>query len=186
MVDPMNFDSEPYPIQYVQKSSPSISDDFLFAEIYKFFTDKKLKYIIRAEMYGNNTFTLKYYASIHKKLDDKYSRLTNQYKAHKVFITCAAVFPILLRKYPAVSFAINGSSTIDAQNDKMEGKAQNQRFRIYAYIIDKLIGRKTFEHYAFPELSSYVLVNRINGNTDVYKNKIKEMFLNLFKFDTDI
>lgn len=39
----MKFDSEPYKVQFVQKSSPTGSDDFLFAEIYKFFTDKKLK-----------------------------------------------------------------------------------------------------------------------------------------------
>jgi hypothetical protein len=180
------FDSIPYLIKYVQKSSPKKLDDFLFAEIYKFFTDKRLKYIVRAEMYGNNTFTVKYYASIHKKLDDKYSMLTNQYNAHKIFITCASVFPILLNKYPDASFAINGSSSVDIKNDKIEGKEQNQRFRIYAYIIDKLIGRKTFEHYVFPELSSYVLVNRVNKNVDAHKNKIKDMFLELFRFDMDI
>jgi hypothetical protein len=170
----------------VQKSSPKKSDDFLFVNIYKFFTDRKLKYIVRAEMYENETFTIKYYASIHKKLDDKYSRLTNQYNAHKIFMVCISIFLKLLEKYPNVSFAINGSSTIDIKHDKIEGKKENQRFRIYAYIIDKLVGHKTFEHYVFPELSSYVLVNKTNKDTDAHKDKIKDMFLDLFKFDDEV
>jgi hypothetical protein len=170
----------------VQKSSPQKRDDFLFAEIYKFFTNKKLKYIIRAEMYGNNTFTIKYYASIHKKLDNKYSKLTNQYNAGNIFRVCISIFVILMKKYPNASFAVNGSSTIDIKNNKIEGKKENQRFRIYAHLIDKSIGHRTFEHYALPELSSYVLVNRINNDVDECMNKIKSMFLNLFKFDDEM
>jgi hypothetical protein len=182
----MKFDSDPYEVQYVQKSSPKLSDDFLFAEIYKFFTDKKLKYIVRAEMYENNTFIVKYYASIHKQLDDKYSVLTNQHDAHRIFITCFAVFNSLIQKYPDASFAVNGSSSVDAQHNKIEGEERNQRFRIYAYIIDKLIGRATFEHYFFPELSAYVLVNRVHKNTDAQRDVIKSMFINIFDFDTDL
>jgi hypothetical protein len=182
----MKFDSEPYKVQFVQRSSPTRSDDFLFAEIYKFFTDKKLKYIVRAEMYENNTFTVKYYAAIHKYLDDKYSVLTRQHDAHRIFITCFAIFKILLGKYPDASFAVNGSCSVDAHHNKIEGEDKNQRFRIYAYVIDRLIGHGEFEHYSFPELSSYMLVNRVNKDTDAQKDAIKSMFLNLFDFDTDI
>ncbi|KAA6346443.1 hypothetical protein EZS27_006023 [termite gut metagenome] len=58
-----------------------------------------MKYIVRAEMYENNTFTIKYYASIHKKLDayKKYSMLTNQYNARKIFNVCINIFLILLK-----------------------------------------------------------------------------------------
>ncbi|GHT39311.1 hypothetical protein AGMMS49965_04960 [Bacteroidia bacterium] len=182
----MKFDSEPYKVQFVQKSSPTRSDDFLFAEIYKFFTDKKLKYIVRAELYENNTFTVKYYAAIHKYLDDKYSVLTHQQDAHRIFITCFAIFKILSEKYPDASFAVNGSCSVDAQHNKIEGENRNQRYRIYSYVIDRLIGRETFAHYILPELSSYVLVNRVNKDTEAQRDAIKEMFLNLFDFDTDL
>jgi hypothetical protein len=152
-------------------------------KIYKFFTDRKLKYIVRAEMYKNETFTVKYYAAIHKRLDNKYSRLTEQYNASKIFKTCISIFSLLFKEYPSASFAINGSRTIDIKNDKIEGEKENQRFRIYAYIIDKFVGHKTFEHYVFPELSSYVLVNK---KTDAHKDKIRDMFLNLFRFDDEV
>ncbi|KAA6343438.1 hypothetical protein EZS27_008878 [termite gut metagenome] len=42
----MKSDNKPYNIIFVQKSSPKKSDDFLFVNIYKFFTDRKLKYTI--------------------------------------------------------------------------------------------------------------------------------------------
>ena len=182
----MSFDSKPYDIKFIQKSSPTMRDDFLFVEIYTFITDKKQKYIIRAEMYGENTFTIKYYASIHKSLDDKYNRLTNQFDAHKIIKTCMNVFVILIEKYPDASFAINGSRTIDVANDKIERKERNQRFRIYSFVIDNFIGRKTFEHYVFPEISSYILVNRANKDINAHKDRIKEYFVDMFEFDIEI
>ncbi|GHT20288.1 hypothetical protein AGMMS4957_06710 [Bacteroidia bacterium] len=49
-----------------------------------------------------------------------------------------------------------------------------------------MIGRETFAYYILPELSSYVLVNRINKDIEAQRDAIKEMFLNLFDFDTDL
>ena len=72
-------DSDGYNIKHIQKSSPSTGDDFVFAHIFKFHTCDGLKYIIRAEMHQYNTFVIKYYAAIHKKLDNKYSMFLNIY-----------------------------------------------------------------------------------------------------------
>ena len=180
-------DSKGYNIKYIQKSSPGKSDDFIFSHIFKFHTCDGLKYIIRAEMYEYNTFAIKYYASIHKKLDNKYSMLTNKHKPIKIFITCASVLPILLKMHPRSSFAFNASRTVDLVNDKIEGYNTNQRFRIYRNIADALIGRETFEHYEFPEMSSYLLVNRLScTNSDEKKEEIKNMFLNIYNFDSQI
>jgi len=180
-------DSEGYNIKYVQKSSPGKSDDFIFAHIFKFHTCDGMKYIIRAEMHKYDTFAIKYYASIHKKLDNKYNMLTNKHKPIKIFITCASVLPKLLEMNPTASFAFNASRTIDFANDKIEGYNTNQRFRIYRHIADALIGRGTFEHYEFPEMSSYLLVNRnFCDDTDTKKEEIKNMFLDLYNFDSQI
>ena len=180
-------DSEGYNIKYVQKSSPGKSDDFIFAHIFKFHTCDGLKYIIRAEMHKYDTFVVKYYASIHKNLDNKYSMLTNRHRPIKIFITCASILPILLSMYPTASFAFNGSRTVDLVSDKIEGYNTNQRFRIYRHIADALIGRETFEHYEFPEISAYLLVNRNScTNTDTRKEEIKDMFLDIYNFDSQI
>lgn len=191
-------DFKGYDIQYVQKSSPSISEDFLFAEIYKFFAKDrsrenkdenkdKLKYIIRAEMFEMDVIAIKFYPARYRKLDDKYSRLTNQNDAIRIIFTCATVLPILLEKYPNASFIFNSSRTIDIYRDKIEAPEKNQRFRIYSYVTDATVGRKTFTHFAFESISSYLLVNKRNFK-DVNKAKedIKLMFSILYELDTDI
>ncbi len=180
-------DSQGYNVAHIQKSSPKAGDDFIFAEIFKFRTSAGVKYIVRAELYEHNTFVVKYYAAIHKKLENKYNLLTNKHKAIKIFITCASILPILLKKYPDFSFAFNGSRMIDLASNKIESYNQNQRFRIYSFIADAMIGRETFEHYAFPEMSSYLLINKKScSDTDLMKENIKNMFLNTFNFDNQI
>lgn len=181
------FDSTPYKINFIQKSSPSISDDFLFCEIYKFFTVDKLKYIIRAEFFENNVICVKYYVARDRKREDKYSILTNRYNAHFIFSTCACMLPILLDKYPSHSFAFNASRTVNLKMDFREQCNNNQRYRIYERIITKYVGSKTFEHYSFSEVSSYLLINRIGcSDVELKKQSIRNMFLNLYEFESEI
>jgi len=181
------FDGIPYKLVHVQKSSPTLSEDFLFVEIYKFFTNKNVKYIVRAEMHKENVFAVKYYASFQRKLDHKYQMLTVKGDAHKVILTCSMLLPILLSKYPTASFALNGSRTISPANNKVERMSNNQRFRIYSFFIDLKIGRQTFEHYVFEEVSSYLLVNKkTNEPTNIKKKKIMDMFLSTYFFNLDI
>lgn len=186
------FNSKEYKIIYVQKSSPSKSDDFVLAEIYKFFSVDKdgkndFKYIIRAELHKHNVFAVKFYAARDRKLESKYSRLTNRRDAAKVIITCASVLPLLLEKYSNASFAFNSSRTIDIHSDKIEGPLNNQRFRIYRHVTDGMVGRNTFEHYEFPEISSYLLVNRKScSNPDKSKETIRDMFVDTYAFTTQI
>lgn len=185
------FDSEPYNIQFIQKASPGIGDAFKYALIYKFFTQAystpekfsdRLKYIIRLELHEHDVFTLKYYVARDRKRDDKYSKLTNNSHAQRIFVTCVSLLPQILHEYPNASFAFNASRTIDIRNNKAESLNENQRFRIYRAVVFHFIGDKTFEHYSFEEVSSYLLVNRKHNNTDMMKDLIRESFLSIYDF----
>lgn len=181
------FDSQPYKLIYVQKSSPHKDEDFLFAEIFKFFTDKKIKYILRAEFYPENVFAIKYYAAYQRKLEYKYHIKTNNGNAHKIILTCGSLLPLMLKRFPEASFAINGAFSVDSQNELAEKIDKNQRYRIYSFFIDLKVGRKTFQHFVFEEVSSYLLINKLD-NTDSIKKKdrIRKMFLSLYNFEADI
>lgn len=175
---------QPFELKYIQKASPKEGDAFDFSLIYKFYTDKteeyqRLKYIIRAESY-DDVFAIKFYAARDRKLDNKYNRTikAHGYKgAMGIFITCASVIPMIIKKYPNASFAVNGAESMDMESDKVEGRANNQRFRIYKNIALNLFGRKMFEHIEYKNVSSYILVNR-KSCQDVQEKAecIKEMF----------
>lgn len=180
----------PYKFYFIQKASPTSGDAFDFSYIYKFYTDRtfayqRLKYIIRVEAH-DSVFALKFYAARDKKLDDKYNRII---KAHgyieslRIFITCAYLVPEILKKHPGFSFAINGARSIDLYSEKIEGKNNNQRFRIYKTISHLLFTREKFEHFEFEEISSYLLVNRECEDVYKKKNEIKEMFLDRYTFN---
>ena len=71
-----------------------------------------------------------------------------------------------------------------SKQDKIESKANNQRFRLYKYVAEHLFGDSIFQDYEFPEVSSYLIVNR-NSCQDVEqkKNEIKERLFNLYDID---
>ena len=176
----------PFEWFFVQKEKASKErDSFDFALVYKFYTNRtnnyqRLKYILRVEAY-EDVFAIKFYAARDRKLEDKYNRII---KAHdyrnvlRIFVTCASIIPVLLSKYPNASFAINGAESFDLESDKVESKNKNQRFRIYRTMALNLFGRETFEHFQYEDISSYLLINRINCDTVEAKAKrIKELFL---------
>ena len=183
---------EPYDIHFIQKASPTSNGDaFDFSYIYKFRTERtvkyqSLKYIIRVEAIGD-LFAIKFYAARDGKLDNKYNRLIQAYnysQTLRIFLTCASVVPLILSDHPFASFVINGAQTIDKKSDKIESKANNQRFRLYKYVAEHLFGDSIFQDYEFPEVSSYLIVNR-NSSQDVEqkKNEIKERLFNLYDID---
>lgn len=180
------FDSQPYEMKFVQKSSPVKKDDFLFALIFKFFTNERLKYIVRAEYFENDIFAIKYYVARDRKRDDKYYRLTNKFDAVSVFITCASVLPMILKIYPKASFCFNATRSREDKRDRIEGIENNQRFRLYTKVVQRFIGDETFEHYTFEEVSSYLLVNKSSCfDVEIRKNEIREFFLDKFDFYGD-
>lgn len=177
----------PYKYEFIQKASPLTEDAFDFAYIYKFYTDRdntcqRLKYIIRAESH-DFVFAIKFYAARDKKSDKKYNRILKAHKYVKtlsIFVTCAYLVPEILKKHQNASFAINGARSIDLRSDKIEGEANNQRFRIYKEISRRLFTKEKFEHFEFEEISSYLLVNKDCDNIYKRKDEIKEVFLSRY------
>lgn len=175
---------KPFKLKFIQKAPPREKDAFDFLLIYKFHTGRtdnyqSLKYIIRVEAY-DDVFAIKFYAARDRKLDNRYNRII---KAHGykgtlgIFFTCASVIPSLIEKYPKYSFVVNGAESMDMESDKIEGRSNNQRFRIYRAMALNLFGRELFEHIEYENVSSYILVNR-KGCSDVKEKSesIKNMF----------
>lgn len=182
----------PFRFIFIQKASPKERDAFDFSLIYKFYTDRteyyqRLKYIIRVEAY-EDVFAIKFYAARDRKLDNKYNRIlkAHDYKgALRVFVTCASIIPSIIKEYPQASFAVNGAESMDFESDKVEKKANNQRFRIYRTVALNLFGRETFEHIEYSNVSSYLLVNKNHCDSIEDKTqRIKDLFLS--KFDLEL
>lgn len=85
------------------------------------------------------------------------------------------MIPILLQEYPEASFGFIGSRTID-KSDMVEDYSNTQRFQTYRYFISKKIGNKTFEHFEYPGISGYLLINRKNKNIPQKEMAISKMF----------
>lgn len=181
----------PYDIHFIQKASPGDGDAFHLSYIYKFRSNKtdkyqSLKYIIRVEVI-DDIYAIKFYAARDRKLDNKYNRII---KAHnysgtlRIFVTCASIVPIILEDYPLASFIINGAQSLDLKSNKIEDRANNQRFRLYKNVAIRLFGKEVFEHYEFPEISSYLIVNRRKcSDIEEKKNRIKETLLNIYDIE---
>lgn len=155
--------------------------DHLFTNVYRFkSTETKLTYLIRAEYHSEEVFGIKFYAKAHQKSSRKYSLLTNKGHALRIFITCASIVPKLLKTYPTASFGLIGSRLIDEQNKEIESPNQNIRYRIYHRLIQDLFGYQTFAHFAYPEISGYLLLNRVN-NVENKKTAIESMFFDNYR-----
>ena len=87
-------------------------------------------------------------------------------------MTCVKVIPLLLNDYPKASFGFIGSRTVDEISQKVESFINNQRFRIYSQLIPLKFGEKTFAHFAYEQISGYLLINR---RCDDIKGKEKEL-----------
>ena len=112
---------EPYDIHFIQKASPTSNGDaFDFSYIYKFRTERtvkyqSLKYIIRVEAIGD-LFAIKFYAARDGKLDNKYNRLIQAYnysQTLRIFLTCASVVPLILSDHPFASLPSTKESNVE-------------------------------------------------------------------------
>jgi hypothetical protein len=84
--------------------------------------------------------------------------------------------PELLIEYPEASFGFCSSRTIDPKTKTVEGILANQRYRIYTYFIPRYFGSKTFKHFEYPKISSYLLVNKKSGMMSKREKDIVKMF----------
>lgn len=183
----MTFDFPGYDLKFVQKSICKDGSSHLFSYIYKFYSPiTKYKYIIRAEYHEEDVFGIKFYVQQHSKSDYKYSMITNKGDMGNILITCLKVVPMLLSSHPEASFGFVASRTVDIPSKKVEQLRRTQRYNTYTYIVSQKIGDKTFEHIAYEEISSYLLINRNCGDTVQKETAIIRMFQNTYNSLLDI
>lgn len=157
----------PYELKRIQiDHSPKINELFEECFIYKFFTDEqtkggKTRYIARAEVYGES-IAVKFYPQSADE-EHRYSASTNRFTFKgviKVILTCAKLIPEMMEIFPNASFVIKASEGIDLQTNTEEQESNNQRFRIYKYALNQVIGNENFQHYEYPDISVYFLINK--------------------------
>lgn len=177
----------PYNLKRIQRDhSSKVCKLFDECFVYKFFTDKNTKggptrYIARAERYGE-CIAVKFYPQSAEE-DYRYSISTNRFSFRgvlQIILTCANLIPILMKKYPNASFIIKASEGIDLQLNTEEPEQNNQRFRIYRYAISKVIGDDHFEHYEYPNVSAYLLLNKKSG---AKKDELEKFLVEKFNLE---
>ncbi|WP_314060065.1 hypothetical protein [Empedobacter brevis] len=179
----MTFDYKGYELKKIQLEPCFDQSIHLYTYIYKFYSPKtKYHYILRAEYHKNDVFAIKFYRKLDRGNENKYSKIINAGDMGNILVTCASILPILLKqdKYKYSSFCLAGASSIDNKG-YVENKSNNQRFKIYSYIIKRKIGDLTFAHFEYPKNSSYMLINKRSSSDIKSKEKIiKNMFFKTY------
>lgn len=172
----MNFNYPGYNLKFIQKSNCKDKSAHLFTIVYKFFSPSTTyNYIINADYHEEDVFAIKFYCTKDKRSDYKYNKIVNKGDLGNIFISCAKVVPLLLLEYPTASFGFCGARTVDFKSKKVENYINNQRFRIYKNIVSMKFGTKTFTHYEYEQISSYLLINN-NSDVIISEKNIKKMF----------
>ncbi len=79
--------------------------------------------------------------------------------------------------YPKASFAFAASPSIDSKG-RIEPAGTTQRFRLYCYMIPLKFGTVTFAHFAYDNVSSYLLLNRMSEHS---KASIEKVFIEAYE-----
>jgi hypothetical protein len=157
----LEFNHQGYELKFIQKKTIKDDSDHLLSYIYKFYSPvTNLNYVLLADCHKHDFFAIKFYPKCYKKTDKKYSLITNKGDLGNVLISCLNVIPILLKEHPVASFGFAGARSIDKKSKTVEPLESNQRYNTYTYIAQRRIGNKTFQHFEYPEISGYMLINR--------------------------
>ena len=157
----MDFNYPGYELKFIQKITIKDGSDHLLSFIYKFYSPiTKLNYVILAEGHLYDFFSIKFYPKCYKKTDKKYSLITNKHDLGNILNSCLNIIPIILNEYPMASFGFAGARTFDRKSNMVEPLEKNQRYNLYTYIARKRIGNVTFQHFEYPDISGYMLINR--------------------------
>ena len=178
----MNFDYPGYALTFVQKEPCEDESPHLYTLVFKFYSPvTKHCYVLRADYHEVDVFAVKFYCKKDRHSEHKYSKIVNKGDVGNILITCLKVVPLLLDKFPTASFAFAGSRSIDFKSKKVESYTRTQRFRIYKYVVAQKIGSRTFAHYSFDKVSSYLLVNKKVGDIEKTKAMMVWMFADTYE-----
>ena len=62
--------------------------------------------------------------------------------------------------FPKCIFCYKSIGRYRLQTNTEEQESNNQRFRIYKYALNQVIGNENFQHYEYPDISVYFLINK--------------------------
>jgi len=184
----LTFDYPGYDLHFIQKEGCKDGTAHEFTYVYKFHSPiTGYHYVLRADYHAEDVFAVKFYCKKDRHSEYKYSKIINKGDIGNILITCAEAIPLLLEKHPTASFGFVGARTIDKASGKVESYINTQRFRVYKEIIKIKFGKVTFEHYEYPEVSGYLLINRKSGNDLATKEAaIRKMFSGTYNNLPDI
>jgi hypothetical protein len=171
----LTFDYPGYPLTFIQQQRCADDSAHEYTRIYKFYSPvTRYFYIVRADYHVRDIFAIKFYCKKDRKSEFKYSKIVNRGDLGNIIMSCARVIPMLLENYPAASFAFAASPSVDTKTKRKEQIQYTQRYRLYCYMIPIKFGLETFVHYAYDNISAYLLYNRKSASS---KAAIEDMFI---------
>lgn len=156
----------PYKFALV-KNEPHPNDAVCFLRrVYAFKSSSNhLRYIVEAEFHRCQVVGIKFYPKNLKQSNHKFSLITNNGDFRGIVQTVLSIALQILIEFDHISFAFYGARTLDLSTHLLEGPANTQRFNTYSYFVAKYVEDSTFDHFRYPQISSYLLINRKVGNT---------------------
>lgn len=180
----MTFDFPGYNLKLIQRCRCLDGSDHLFTYVYKFFSPVTgYNYVIRAEYHANDVFAVKFYCKKDRSSIFRYSKIINKGDLGNIMMTCVKVVPILLKQYPIASFCLAASRSVDLEYETEENYTMSQRYKLYCYMIPKKFGFETFEHFAYDNISCYLLRNKMSLKT---KEEMEAIFRNTYMYLEDL
>lgn len=161
----MRFDYPGYELDFVQRQRCKDQTAHLYTLIYKFYSPiTRYHHIVRAECHEGNFYAIKFYCKKDRRSDYKYAKIINKGDALNILMTCLKVIPAILQDSPTASFGFIGARSMDKASGRFEPYYKTQRYRVYTELAKAKIGQATFEHIRYDAISSYLLINRNDGD----------------------
>lgn len=151
---------------------------------YTFRTEASVDYLIEVEEYQSNIFIIKFCPKKLKKHPKRFNILTGEHIMPRIVGTCIQVMLSIIKKNNLASFGFLGSNTI-VFGKYSEGKEDTKRYRIYKYVVQNYIGEETFSHKTDKKNSTYLVINRNNGDCELIASRANKMFDSIFPSLTD-
>ncbi|GAB3790238.1 hypothetical protein GCM10028818_60090 [Spirosoma horti] len=162
-----------YPYHYCGVDRYKVRPNLVKTHLFRFNDKLGHAYIVRAELYPNNVYAIKYFLKAHRLSENRYNFLTGLGGGSRIFATCLKIMVYLYQRDPTVSFGIVGANLLKVDKKKDE----NKRFRIYSNIFGNVFPPTKFIHSQSTSDAAYFLINKERAMEDsTLPNKIEAEF----------
>jgi hypothetical protein len=162
-----------YTFELLTVGHPTTEFPLIKKLVYCFKTRRNRRYLVHIHEYDYKCFVVKFHDVRHKNLPNRFNLVLNDFDCSKILTTVINIAQVILEKESFASFAFVGV-TVDGK--EKEDKPISQRFRIYKYIAENLLGSQTFLHGFEEKSNCYLLVNRKHPDPEETYRHIVEMF----------